>query len=118
MSNSSDKNIAHYVNDEPFDAGELEKLTPGQEKIFLASQKKLMWWKFKRHRLALISGFFLSLCYISIVFSEILAPYSLETRNIKFIYAPPQTVHLFHEGNFVGPFVYGYKTRLEVVLAC
>ena len=29
-------------------------------------------------------------------------------RNADFIYAPPQRVHLFHEGSFVGPFVYGY----------
>ena len=96
----SDK-ILHYVNEEPFDAMEIEKLTPEQEKVFLASQKKLMWWKFKRHKLAVISGVFLLLCYASIIFSEMIAPYSLETRNTKFIYAPPQSVHLFHEGEFV-----------------
>ena len=106
--------IQHYVNKEPFDAKEIETLTPDQEKVFLASQKKLMWWKFKRHKLAVVSGVFLLLCYLSIIISEMIAPYSLETRNTKFIYAPPQSVHLFHEGNYVGPFVYGYKTRLDM----
>ena len=106
--------IKHYVNKEPFDPKEIEELTPEQEKVFLASQKKLMWWKFKRHKLAVVSGFFLLFCYVAIIFSEMIAPYSLETRNTKFIYAPPQSVHLFHEGEFVGPFVYGYKTRLDM----
>lgn len=110
MSNTID----HYVNEDPFDPREIEQLTPEQEKVFLASQKKLMWWKFKRHKLAVISGIFLAVCYLSILVSEMLAPYSLESRNTKFIYAPPQSVHLFHEGSFVGPFVYGYKTKLDM----
>ncbi|MCP4184830.1 MAG: ABC transporter permease, partial [Hyphomicrobiales bacterium] len=74
----SDK-IIHYVNKDPFDAKEIERLTPDQEKVFLASQKKLMWWKFKRHKIAVVSGIFLALCYLSIFMSEMLAPYSLET---------------------------------------
>lgn len=106
--------IEHYVNDEHFDPKEIEILSEDQEKVFLASQKTLMWWKFKRHKLAVISGLFLLICYLSIIVSEMIAPYSLETRNTKFIYAPPQSVHLFHEGSFVGPFVYGYKTRLDM----
>ena len=118
MSTDTGKNgaseIVHYVNDEPFDAKEIEKLTPEQEKVFLASQKKLMWWKFKRHKLAVVSGIFLLFCYLSILISEVIAPYSLETRNTKFIYAPPQSVHLFHEDKYVGPFVYGLKTRLDM----
>ena len=106
--------IVHYVNKDPFDAKEIERLTPDQEKVFLASQKKLMWWKFKRHKIAVVSGIFLILCYLSIFMSEMLSPYSLETRNTKFIYAPPQSVHLMHEGKFVGPFVYGYSTKLDM----
>lgn len=106
--------IVHYVNKEPFDAKEIETLSADQEKVFLASQKTLMWWKFKRHKLAVVSGIFLAVVYFSIIISEMIAPYSLETRNTKFIYAPPQSIHLFHEGSFVGPFVYGYKTRLDM----
>lgn len=106
--------IVHYVNKEPFDAKEIETLSADQEKVFLASQKTLMWWKFKRHKLAVVSGIFLAVVYFSIIISEMIAPYSLETRNTKFIYAPPQSIHLFHEGDFVGPFVYGYKTRLDM----
>ena len=31
--------IEHYVNEEPFDAKEIETMSADQEKVFLASQK-------------------------------------------------------------------------------
>jgi peptide/nickel transport system permease protein len=43
-----------------------------------------------------------------------LAPYNLHTRNMDFIYAPPQRVHFFDAGQFVGPFVYGRKMTLDM----
>ena len=44
-------------------------------------------------------GIFLLLLYaLDRSISEFLAPYNLHTRNIDFIYAPPQRVHLFHDG--------------------
>ena len=73
-----------------------------------------MWWKFRRHRIAVIAGAILLAFYASILVSEILAPYNLHTRDTTHIYAPPQTLHLFHEGSLVGPFVYGYNMRLNM----
>ena len=52
--------------------------------------------------------------YASTLFSEFLAPYNLHTRNVEAIHAPPQRVHLFHEGSFVGPFVYGRERSLDM----
>ena len=46
--------------------------------------------------------------------SEIIAPYNLHTRNTDYIYSPPQSVHLFHNGEFVGPFVYGRSYELDM----
>src|SRR5262249_23003359 len=42
------------------------------------------------------------------------APYYLSSRDAHHIYAPPQRVHLFHDGSFVGPFVYGYDYKLNM----
>ena len=106
--------IAHFVSGEPFDPKAIEKLSPVQERVYLASQLRLMWWKFKRHRAALVSGIFLLLIYGSILISEFLAPYSLGDRHVDNIYMPPQQVHLFHEGQFVGPFVYGTTYHLDM----
>jgi peptide/nickel transport system permease protein len=32
----------------------------------------------------------------------------------QYIYAPPQALHLFHEGEFIGPFVYGFDYKLNM----
>lgn len=106
--------VEHYVSTEPFDPRAIEALSPEQERYYLASQWRLMWWKLKRHRLAVISGGFLLAMYASILVSEVLAPYNLHTRHVDFIYAPPQSIHLFDKGRFVGPFVYGTTYRLNM----
>ncbi len=104
----------HFVSREPFDPHSIEALTPAQEKYYLASQWQLMWWKLRRHRLAVICGVILALNYATIMFSEVIAPYSLHTRNTEFIYSPPQALHLFHDGEFIGPFVYGRGYELDM----
>ena len=106
--------MGHYVSDAPFDPYEAEKATTAQARFAEASQLRLMWWKFRRHRIAVIAGVFLLVMYASTLFSEVLAPYNLHTRNSDMIYAPPQAVHLFHEGSFVGPFVYGRTMALDM----
>ena len=107
--------LPHYVREGAFDPYEIERDADGGAlKVHEASQLQLMWWRFKRHRLALISGILLLIAYLMIVVVEFLAPYKVHTRNIDFIYAPPQSVHLFHDGNFVGPFVYGQKMDLDM----
>lgn len=106
--------LQHYVSTAPFDPYSVEAMTAGQAKVFQASQTRLMWWKFKKHRLALASGIFLLALYLMIVVAEFLAPYNLHTRNMDFIHAPPQRVHLFHEGQLVGPFVYGREMKLDM----
>ena len=106
--------IEHFVSQEPFEPYAAEKLTAAQERFYRASQWQIMWWKFRRHRIAVIAGAILLAFYASILVSEILAPYNLHTRDTRHIYAPPQAVHLFHEGSFVGPFVYGYTMRLDM----
>ncbi|MBT5499066.1 MAG: ABC transporter permease [Alphaproteobacteria bacterium] len=110
----NDRKLDHYVSEAPFDPRSIEALSPEQERYYMASQWQLMWWKFIRHRLALISGGFLLLMYGSILISEFLAPYNLHSRNINAIYSPPQSVHMFHDGSFVGPFVYGTHYKLNL----
>ncbi|WP_377297025.1 ABC transporter permease [Rhizobium sp. SGZ-381] len=105
--------LPHYVRDTPFDPYADDAAT-GTMPADQASQLKLMWWRFRRHRLALVSGIALLLAYLMIVIVEFLAPYKVHTRNVEFIYAPPQSVHLFHDGSFVGPFVYGQTMRLDM----
>ena len=106
--------LPHYVNDAPFDVHEADRLTPAQERYYMAPQWKMMWWKFRRHRVAVIAGFALLFSYASILITEFLTPYALPTRNTEFIHAPPQRVRLFHEGALIGPFVYPLRYHLNM----
>ncbi|MDP9136634.1 MAG: ABC transporter permease [Pseudomonadota bacterium] len=106
--------LKHYVSPKPFDPMSIEAMTMAQERVFLASQWRLMWWKFKRHRVAAFAAGFLACMYAAIVICEFLAPYDLHTRNVDFIYTPPQALHLFDRGEFIGPFVYGRTMKLNM----
>lgn len=106
--------LEHFVSPAKFDPQATERLRPEQEAIYMASQWRLMWWKFRMHRIALASAVFLALFYLLLPFAEFLAPYSPDRRHVDHIYAPPQAVHLFHEGHLVGPFVYGRDYQLDM----
>ncbi len=105
---------AHWVDPEPFVPRREQALTAEQERYFTASQWQLMWWRFKRHKVAMVSMWFLAFCYFVVVFAEMVAPYNPHTRDSQHIFAPPQGIKLFHEGRLVGPFVYGYAMELDM----
>jgi peptide/nickel transport system permease protein len=89
--------------------------TDQTNQYLVASQWQLVWWKFRKHKLAMISGVIIILIYLVAVFVEPLAPSLSDTSSSRFTYAPPQRVHFFHDGQFVGPFVYALKQEIEPV---
>ncbi|HYC63245.1 MAG TPA: ABC transporter permease [Reyranellaceae bacterium] len=106
------RKLEHYVSREPWDPYVSERLTAEQEKFYMAGQWKLMWWRFRRHKPAVVSGIFLLLMYFTTLISEWVAPYDLHSRH-KFIFAPPQSVHIVHEGSLRMPFVYAFKMERD-----
>lgn len=112
MSTPSSK--THFVNPAPFDPGRRTALTPEQERYFMAPQWKLIWWRLKRHRLAVVSLWFLVACYGVVLMAEWVAPYNLHARSAQHIYLPPQSVHLFHDGALHAPFTYRYTGTLDI----
>ncbi|WP_164901793.1 ABC transporter permease [Neorhizobium lilium] len=111
----TDADLPHYVHQGHFDPYALEKAAEGGSTINEASQLRMVWMRFSKHRLALISGVLLAIAYLMIIVVEVLAPYKVHSRNVDFIYSPPQSVHLFNDGEFVGPFVYGRKMTIDMV---
>ena len=109
-----DGRLEHWASGDAFDPHVAETLTPEQERIYMASQWRMMWIRFKRHRLAAWSGLLLGAVYVSILVSEFIAPYNMHSRHMDHIYAPPQQVRFFHEGAFAGPFTYGLDYRLNM----
>jgi peptide/nickel transport system permease protein len=83
--------------------------TPQDElAVEVASQWRLMWWKFRKHRLAVLGGAIVLLVYFVAIFADFFAPVSTETYIADYAYAPPQTINLFHDGRFE-PYVNGYS---------
>ncbi|MFC0283729.1 ABC transporter permease [Camelimonas abortus] len=103
----------HFVDDAPFDPGASEPTINDDERFLRASALTLIWWKFRRNRLAVASAALLLALYAALPFVEVIAPYELTRRNGDFLYAPPQPVHLFHKGEFIGPFVYPYSFTFD-----
>ena len=80
-----------------------------KQALYTASQRQLIWRRFRRHRLAQAAMVMLALLYVIAALAEFLAPYETSRDFKGFVYAPPVKIHFFDEGGFVGPFVYGLK---------
>src|SRR5256885_2014102 len=88
-------------------------LAPPPEKeaqVEVASQWQLMWWRFKQHKVALASAIVVVLIYVVALIPEFLAPYPSDVVNARYLYAPPQPLHLFSTdgGLRFAPHVSGY----------
>ena len=86
-----------------------------EEKVFVASQWRLMWWRFRRHRLAMAAAIVLAALYFVALFAGFVAPYDPFDRDTGYVMAPPQRVHFVDaEGGFhLRPFVYKTKQILD-----
>ncbi len=80
--------------------------TPEEERIYTASQVKLMWQRYRRHRVAMAAAVVVIVLYSLAAFSEFLATHDPRDFDTSRIYLRPQLVHFF-DGGRLGPFVYG-----------
>lgn len=87
----------------------LAKEKKKQDKYYYASQWSLMLRKFRKHKLAMISTWILIFFYVCTIFGNFIAPQGTEQFDGNYVNCGPTAVHLFHEGEFVGPFVYGLQ---------
>ncbi len=86
-----------------------------KDAYFTATQAQLMWWKFRRHKLAIIGTVVLGIFAVIMVFCEFLAPYGSQSRDSSYIFGPPTKIYFRDDaGNFQRPFVYGVTTTLDM----
>jgi peptide/nickel transport system permease protein len=85
------------------------------ERYYVASQWQMMWWKFRRHRLALVAGPGLAIIYLLALFADFVAPYGVSTRFPDYLSAPPNRIRLFGAGDgdsaSLGAYVYGLSVE-------
>ena len=86
---------------------DIEDITSEEEKVYVASYWQLMWWRFRKHKMAIISVIILILFYFVALFPGFVGPYDPEQYFAKYKLAPPSDVHIIDaEGQLHRPFVY------------
>jgi len=92
------------------------KTTPSTKKKQVGqSYLSLVWWKFKRNRVAVVGGVILIAFYVSFVFlPEFISPYDVQ-HSSDFAEAGPTPIHFVDQaGKFhLQPFVYGMEQKLD-----
>jgi peptide/nickel transport system permease protein len=84
------------------------------ERIFVASQWQLMWWRFRKHRLAMVSGVIVLLFYLVTLGADFLAYADPNASEAQRSLMPPQPIHFFDGWRF-SPHVYAVKGRRDPV---
>ena len=84
----------------------------------VAGQWKLIWRRFRRHRLALGAGVVILLIYLVALFAEVIAPVSSQTYDSRYTYAPPQRLKVAGydaAGQFHPLYVNGYSMKVDPI---
>ncbi len=99
-----------------------ETVSPGaaeaelESSVSVASQWQLMWWKFRKHRLAMAGGIVTLIIYAIALFVEFLSPSSPGVIRADYTWAPPQRLHFLRQtddGMRWDPYVNGYKVEID-----
>lgn len=88
-------------------------VTPVENKdVQYSSQWRLIYLRFKKHKLARFSLIVLAIFYGAAIFAQFLAPYGLQSYDSKYVNAPPMTLRFVDaDGRFhIKPFVYELKS--------
>ncbi|MBY6141929.1 ABC transporter permease [Leisingera daeponensis] len=85
-------------------------------KYYSASQWTLIWWRFRRHRAAMVAAALLGVMALAGIFAEFVAPYGPVTRDTQYIEGAPQIPKFCDAAgcSFV-PFINGTKTERDPV---
>ena len=90
------------------------EVTEAKRSAEAASQWKLMWWKFRKDKLAVVGGVVVIVFYAMAIFAEFFAPKDPFAFNAQYTYAPPQPLIFFLDGAW-NPFVYGLRFERDKV---
>ena len=87
-----------------------------ESSVSVASQWQLMWWKFRKHRMAMAGGIVTLIIYAIAIFVEFLSPSSPGVIRADYTWAPPQKLHFMRQtedGMRWDPYVNGYKVEID-----
>ena len=71
-----------------------------EDRISVASQRQLIWWRFRKHKLAMFSGLVIFLFYLSALGASFLATADPERSDALLNLMPPQSIKFFADGQW------------------
>jgi len=99
-SNTADASLTAPPQEEEF------VTTQAEEQIAVATQWQLMWWRFRKHKLAMVGTITLIVFYLIALTADFLAYTDPQTSEAQRSVMPPQPIHWTDDGRF-RPHVYG-----------
>jgi peptide/nickel transport system permease protein len=85
-----------------------------EERVAVATQLQLTWWRFRKHRLAIASGVIVILFYLMALFADFLAYADPHDSDSRRSYIPPQAIHFFDSDGAFRPYVYGISGKRDM----
>ena len=83
-------------------------------KYYSATQWQLVWWRFRKHRAALIGALTLIVLLFLGILYMFIGPYDPYDRNPTYVLGAPQMIHFWDEKGFsMRPFVYSVTTARD-----
>ena len=83
------------------------------ERFHYASQRQLIWWRFKKHKLAMLGMIVLFVMYFVSIFAEFFSPYPVENRLRTSKTSPPTRIRIVsEEGGLRTPFICAMDRKL------
>ena len=79
-----------------------------EQRVFVASQWQLMWWRFRKHKVAVVSALVVIGFYAVVLGADFLAYADPNASEAQRSLMPPQRVYLFDGWRFA-PYVHGFK---------
>lgn len=90
----------HVEPTEPTDPADAPETAAKDERIQFASQRQLVWMRFRRHRLAMVGGIVVLLFYVLAIFADFVAYSDPQASDARLANVPPQSIDWFDGWKF------------------
>ncbi len=89
-------------------------ITEAETRVAVATQRQLIWWRFRKHKLAVVSAIIVALFYLVAIFANFIAyAPAFDTQSGR-SYIPPQPIHWFDANGHFHPQVYALKGKRDM----
>jgi peptide/nickel transport system permease protein len=86
-----------------------------EERVSVASQWQLMWWRFRKHKLAMVAAVVVMIFYTAVLFADFLAYSDPEVSEAQRGLIAPQPIHWIDNDGSFGPYVHGLSGKRDPV---